>query len=163
MRSQLHTANAQRGIGLISLVGYVSAVLFIVIALNYRINVTGITANGDLVFRLIMLVYFAIVTYKLVPVLSQQQWVIDVMEKDKGPHEDKIEYVMLFFVVLFSALMTGSLIVGTAAAPSRTGSGGDYNSLAQPGEFWFAILATYILLLFLSSAYWYLRQRRLSD
>ena len=163
MKPNLYKLNAQNGIGLISLVGYTFALLFIVVALNYRINQIDMTANGDLAFRIMMLIYFAIVTYKLVPIIAQQQFVIDVLEKDKGPHEDKIEYIMLFFSMVFGGLLTAALIVGTTAAPDRRGSGGEYDSLTQPGEYWFAFLASYVIFVFLSASYWYLRHRRLAN
>jgi hypothetical protein len=163
MKPNLYKLNAQNGIGLISLVGYTFALLFIVVALNYRINQIDMTANGDLAFRIMMLIYFAIVTYKLVPIIAQQQFVIDVLEKDKGPHEDKIEYIMLFFAMVFGGLLTAAPIVGTTAAPDRRGSGGEYDSLTQPGEYWFAFLASYVIFVFLSAPYWYLRHRRLAN
>jgi hypothetical protein len=163
MKPNLYKLNAQNGIGLISLVGYTFALLFIVVALNYRINQIDMTANGDLAFRIMMLIYFAIVTYKLVPIIAQQQFVIDVLEKDKGPHEDKIEYIMLFFAMVFGGLLTAAPIVGTTAAPDRRGSGGEYDSLTQPGEYWFAFLASYVIFVFLSASYWYLRHRRLAN
>lgn len=161
MNPHLHKVKTQYGIGLFSLVGYLLAVVFIVIALNYRINQTDMTANGDLAFRLLMLVYFLTVTYKLVPILARQQVVINVLEIDKGPHEDKIEYMFLFFSVLFGGLLLASLIVGTAAAPDRRGNGGEFDSLTQPTEYWLAFLAGYVLFIFLSAAYWHLRHRRL--
>ncbi len=161
MNQNLDKLKVQSGIGLVSLVGYLFAVLFLIIAVNYRLNQTDMTANGDLMFRLVMLVYFVILTYKQVPVLATQQFLIDVMEQDKGSHEDKMEYIMLVFSVLFGFLLTGSLIFGTAGDPDRRG-GSEYDSLTQPGEFWIAFLAGYFLFAFVSASYWYLRQRRLA-
>lgn len=162
-----HSLSYQNGIGLISLLGFTFALLFLLGAMQYRLNQTAMTPGGDLAFRLMMLVYFATVGYQLVPRLAgwlnKQPFVIEAFEKEKSPHDRKLEYFLMFLAAVFCVLLTLSLITGTIGDVNRYGSKGDYDALAQTTDYWTNVLAGYFVALFVSTTSWQMRLYRISN
>lgn len=164
-----------RHIELISLSGYqqgasksgiliaIGSIAFFILAFRYRINPAPIDPWNEQVFRGVMLVYFNMMLFLIVPSLGKWLNEQEFMKEDNKKPNNSIwtEYLFLGLSAFFVLTMANALIIGEFAEIRRYGSGPIFDALTQPAQFWSNVFAGYFITLFCSTVYWQMRLFRL--
>ena len=147
------------------LISIITALAFLAGMLHFRIT-SGFSASGDLVFRIVMLVYFIAVGVKLIPWFANWAGRQDFMQEGRDTTSEQAKKIGEIVLLVASGTMvisgTVALLTGTMPEMDRYGSSDEYNSMSQTAEYWSNVLVGFMLIVFCVSAYLVIRDQNRS-